>query len=451
MFESLTDRLQAAFSPLRKKGRLSEADVRAALRDVRMALLEADVNFRVVRQFVADVEPEAIGAEVLQSLTPAQAVIRIVRDHLVTLLGGGEAPIRLASSPPTVILLVGLQGAGKTTAAAKLARWFHRQGRHPLMIAADIYRPAAVDQLQQLGQQAGVPVFHEPGRRPEELVRLGLARARQVAADIVIVDTAGRLHVDDDLMAELDRIVAAAPPDEALLVVDAMTGQDAVTVAEAFRTRLALTGLIMTKLDGDARGGAALSIRQVTGLPIKMAGVSEKLDGLEPFQPERMAGRILGMGDVLGLIEKAEAAMDAGLGEELSGKLGRDQFTLDDYLTALRQLKKMGPLSQLLDLIPGMGGQMKKLKGQVDDRALVRVEAVLSSMTLRERRRPQIIDGSRRRRIARGSGTTVQEVNRVLKGYEEMRKLTRQMRGGKRPPRMPAGLPGLPPDLLPPK
>ncbi len=449
MFESLTERLQQAFSPLRKKGRLSESDVRAALRDVRMALLEADVNFRVVRTFVADVEPEAIGSEVLESLTPAQAVIRVVRDHLVTLLGS-EAPIRLASHPPTVILLVGLQGAGKTTAAAKLARWFHRQGRHPLLVAADIYRPAAVDQLRQLGEQAGVPVFFEPDRRPEELYRLALGRSRQLASDIVIVDTAGRLHVDEDLMAELQRIVAVQKPAEALLVVDAMTGQDAVTVAEAFSSRLDLSGLIMTKLDGDARGGAALSIRQVTGLPIKMVGVSEKLDGLEPFQPERMAGRILGMGDVLGLIERAEASMDARVGADLGARLTRNEFTLDDYLAALRQVKKMGPLSQLLDLIPGMGGQMKKLKGQVDDRALVRVEAVLSSMTLRERRRPQIIDGSRRRRIARGSGTTVQDVNRVLKSYEEMRKLARQMRGGKRGARMPPGMPGLPPDFLPP-
>jgi signal recognition particle subunit SRP54 len=349
-----------------------------------------------------------------------------------------------------VILLVGLQGAGKTTAAAKLARWFHRQGRHPLLVAADIYRPAAVDQLRQLGEQAGVPVFFEPDRRPEELYRLALGRSRQLASDIVIVDTAGRLHVDEDLMAELQRIVAVQKPAEALLVVDAMTGQDAVTVAEAFSSRLDLSGLIMTKLDGDARGGAALSIRQVTGLPIKMVGVSEKLDGLEPFQPERMAGRILGMGDVLGLIERAEASMDASVGADLGARLTRNEFTLDDYLAALRQVKKMGPLSQLLDLIPGMGGQMKKLKGQVDDRALVRVEAVLSSMTLRERRRPQIIDGSRRRRIARGSGTTVQDVNRVLKSYEEMRKLARQMRGGKRGARMPPGMPGLPPDFLPP-
>ncbi len=449
MFESLTERLQQAFSPLRKKGRLSENDVRAALRDVRMALLEADVNFRVVRKFVAEVEPEAIGSEVLESLTPAQAVIRVVRDHLVLLLGG-EAPIHLSSEPPTVILLVGLQGAGKTTAAAKLARWFHRQGRHPLLVAADIYRPAAVEQLRQLGEQAGVPVFFEADRRPEELFRLALGRARQLAADIVIVDTAGRLHVDEELMGELERIVAVHKPDEALLVVDAMTGQDAVTVAESFSSRLALSGLVMTKLDGDARGGAALSIRQVTGLPIKMVGVSEKLDGLEPFQPDRMAGRILGMGDVLGLIERAEASMDASVGSDLGARLNRNEFTLDDYLTALRQVKKMGPLSQLLDLIPGMGGQMKKLKGQVDDHALVRVEAVLSSMTLRERRRPQIIDGSRRRRIARGSGTTVQDVNRVLKSYEDMRKLARQMRGGKRGQRMPPGMPGLPPDFLPP-
>jgi signal recognition particle subunit SRP54 len=444
MFESLSDKLQRALAPLRKKGRLSEADVRSALRDVRLALLEADVNFRVVRDFVAGVEPDAIGAQVLESLTPAQAVVRIVRDHLVALLGGQATPIRLASTPPTVLVLVGLQGAGKTTAAAKLARWLRQQGRHPLLVAADIYRPAAVEQLEQLGQQTSVPVFHEPGVAPAALARRALARARQVAADVVIVDTAGRLHVDEGLMAELVAIEQEVHATETLLVVDAMTGQDAVAVAESFRDRLPLTGLILTKLDGDARGGAALSIRHVTGLPIKMVGTSERLDGLEPFYPDRMAGRILGMGDVLGLIERAEQAVDRDAGAELAGKMARDGFTLDDYLAALRQLKKMGPLSQVLELLPGMRGQMNRLKGQVDDRALVRVEAVLSSMTARERRRPQILDGSRRRRIARGSGTSVQEVNRVLKQYEEMKKLTRQLKGGRRP-RLPLGLGGPPP------
>jgi signal recognition particle subunit SRP54 len=443
MFESLTERLQRALAPLRKKGKLSEADVKAALRDVRLALLEADVNFRVVRQFVADVEKDAVGAQVLESLTPAQAVVRIVRDHLIQLLGGEPAPIRLASNPPSVLILVGLQGSGKTTAAAKLARWFKQQGRHPLLVAADLYRPAAVEQLTVLAGQVGVPVYHEAGLSAPELARGAVARSRQVAADIVIIDTAGRLHTDDALMAELEAVERAVQAAETLLVVDAMTGQEAVTVAETFHSRLPITGLILTKLDGDARGGAALSIRQVTGLPVKMVGTSERLDGLEPFRPDRMASRILGMGDVLGLIERAEQALVEGGAEELTGRPLSDNFTLDDFLVALRQLKKMGPLSQVLEMIPGLGGQLGRMRDQVDDRALVRVEAILSSMTVRERRRPQIIDGSRRRRIARGSGTTVQDVNRVLRQYEEMKKLARQFRGGRRP-RWPMGLGGRP-------
>lgn len=436
MFESLTEKLQNAFSPLRKKGKLTEADVRQALRDVRLALLEADVNFRVVKQFIAQVEPRAVGEQVLESLTPAQAVIRVVRDELVTLLGGQTARIQLASEPPTVIYLVGLQGAGKTTAAAKLARWYARQGRHPLLVAADIYRPAASEQLQQLGAQISVPVLQEPGQTPPQLVRTAGFRAKQMARDIVIVDTAGRLHIDTDLMNELEQMQIQLPGHETLLVVDAMTGQDAVTVAEAFAARLPISGLILTKIDGDARGGAALSIKQVTGLAVKMVGTSEKLDGLEPFHPDRLAGRILGMGDVLGLIEKAEQSLDQETGTLLAEKIGQSTFTLDDYLQALRQLKKMGPLSQLWDMIPGMGGKkMQGLRDQVDERAFVRTEAILSSMTLRERRTPQIIDGSRRRRIARGSGATVQEVNRVLKQYDEMKKMTKMMKG--RRPRLP--------------
>jgi signal recognition particle subunit SRP54 len=397
----------------------------------------------VVRQFIADVEKDAVGAQVLESLTPAQAVVRIVRDHLIQLLGGEPAPIRLASNPPSVLILVGLQGSGKTTAAAKLARWFKQQGRHPLLVAADLYRPAAVEQLTVLAGEVGVPVYHEPGLSAPELARGAVARSRQVAADIVIIDTAGRLHTDDALMAELEAVLRAVQAAETLLVVDAMTGQEAVTVAETFHSRLPVTGLILTKLDGDARGGAALSIRQVTGLPVKMVGTSERLDGLEPFRPDRMASRILGMGDVLGLIERAEQALVEGGAEELTGRPLSDNFTLDDFLVALRQLKKMGPLSQVLEMIPGLGGQLGRMRDQVDDRALVRVEAILSSMTVRERRRPQIIDGSRRRRIARGSGTTVQDVNRVLRQYEEMKKLARQFRGGRRP-RWPMGLGGRP-------
>jgi signal recognition particle subunit SRP54 len=438
VFESLTEKLQAAFSPLRKKGRLTEADVRAALREVRLALLEADVNFRVVKDFIAAVEPLAVGQDVLTSLTPAQQVIRIVRDQLVELLGGEGSRIRLASDPPTVIYLVGLQGSGKTTTAAKLARWFAREGRHPLLVAADTHRPAAQEQLITLGAQIDVPVYVEPGVGAVDLVARARGKARQSARDIVLVDTAGRLHIDEDLMRELEHMQAALPPHETLLVVDAMTGQDAVGVAEAFRARFPVTGLIMTKLDGDARGGAALSIRRVTGIPIKMVGVSEKLDGLEPFHPDRMASRILGMGDILSLIEKAEQAVDRDTTEALAGKLAQNTFTLDDFLESLRQIKKMGPLSQLLDMM-GLSGALKK-GAAVDDRALVRVEAILSSMTRRERQQPQIIDGSRRRRIARGSGTTVQEVNRVLRQYEEMRKLTKQFGNNKRR-RLPRGMP----------
>jgi signal recognition particle subunit SRP54 len=433
VFDALTERLQAALAPLRKKGRLTEKDVRDALREVRLALLEADVNFRVVKDFVARVETQAVGQAVMESLTPAQAVVRIVRDELVALLGGQTAPLRLASTPPTVIYLVGLQGSGKTTTAAKLARWFVRQGRHPLLVAADVHRPAAVEQLTQLGQQVGVPVHHEPGLDPPDLIAGAVAKSRQLARDIVIVDTAGRLHVDEALMRELEEMVRRLAPHEALLVVDAMTGQDAVTVAEAFAARLPLTGLVLTKLDGDARGGAALSIKATTGLPVKLVGVSEKLDGLEPFHPDRMASRILGMGDVLSLIEKAEAAIGEGPPPEMAERVERGDFTLDDYLQAIRQLKKMGPLSQLAELIPGLGSRLKAVRGELDDRALVRVEAILSSMTAKERRRPQIIDGSRRRRIARGSGTTVQDVNRVLKQYEEMRRIARMVANQKRP------------------
>jgi signal recognition particle subunit SRP54 len=443
MFEALTERLQAALGPLRKKGKLTEKDVRDALREVRLALLEADVNFRVVKDFVARVESQAVGQAVMESLTPAQAVVRIVRDELVALLGGQTAAIRLAPDPPTVIYLVGLQGSGKTTTAAKLARWFVRQGRHPLLVAADTQRPAAVDQLVQLGQQVGVPVHAEPGLTPPALVAGAVAKSRQLARDIIIVDTAGRLHVDEPLMQELEEMVRRLPPHEALLVVDAMTGQDAVTVAQAFAGRLPLTGFVLTKLDGDARGGAALSIKATTGLPVKLVGVSEKLDGLEPFHPDRMAGRILGMGDVLSLIEKAEAAIGGEPPPDLAERAGRGEFTLDDYLQAIRQLKKMGPLSQLAELIPGLGPKLKAVRGELDDRALVRVEAILSSMTPKERRRPQIIDGSRRRRIARGSGTTVQDVNRVLKQYEEMRRLARMM-AGQRKPRLPFPGPGGP-------
>jgi signal recognition particle subunit SRP54 len=432
MFDALTARLTQALAPLRRKGRLSEADVKGALREVRLALLEADVNFRVVRDFIAAVEAEAVGETVLASLTPAQAVIRIVRDHLVDLLGREVSRIHLASEPPTVVYLVGLQGSGKTTTAAKLARWFQRQGRHPLLVAADTQRPAAQDQLEVLGTQVGAPVWREPARDPVAVVRGAAPRARQLACDVVIVDTAGRLHVDDALMDELQAMLAVLPAHETLLVVDAMTGQDAVTVAQAFTARVPVTGLILTKLDGDARGGAALSIRQVTGLPIKMVGVGEKVEGLEPFYPDRMASRILGMGDVLSLIERAEQAVDHQMTADMAERLAQNTFTLDDFLQALKQIKKMGPLTQLVEML-GLKRELDRSGAAIDDRALVRVEAILSSMTVQERRRPNIIDGSRRRRIARGSGTTVQDVNRVLKQYEEMRKVMRRVGKGRSP------------------
>ena len=428
MFDALTEKLQNTFKKMRSKGRLTEADVREALREVRLALLEADVNFKVVKEFLARVEERAVGQDILKSLTPAQSVIRIVNDELTTLMGSTHERVRLASNPPTVIYLVGLQGAGKTTAAAKLARYFKQQGRQPLLVAADVYRPAAVDQLETLGQQIGVPVAHEPGADPVRLAQLGMERSKKLARDIVIIDTAGRLHVDEALMTELARMQEAVPAHETLLVVDAMTGQDAVRVATAFHERLPLTGVILTKLDGDARGGAALSIRQVTGLPIKLVGTGEKLDALEPFNPDRMASRILGMGDIQTLIEKAEQNLDQEDTKELAKKIGRADFTLDDFQAMLNQVKKLGPLSKIMEMMPGMG-QLAKVKGQIDDRSVVRVEAILNSMTKKERQRPEIIDGSRRLRIARGSGTSVQEVNRLLKQFEEMRKLMRQMKG----------------------
>ncbi|MCY0877962.1 MAG: signal recognition particle protein [Firmicutes bacterium] len=431
MFDALTEKLQAVFKRMRSKGRLSEADVREALREVRLALLEADVNFKVVREFLDRVEKQAVGQDILESLTPAQGVIRIVRDELVELMGRTPERVHMAPNPPTVIYLVGLQGAGKTTVSAKLARMLRQQGRQPILVAADVYRPAAQEQLRVLGERIQVPVVGEPGKTPVELADLGIKASRRMARDVVIIDTAGRLHVDEELMRELEEMNRRVPAHEMLLVVDAMTGQDAVRVATAFRERLPLTGLIMTKLDGDARGGAALSIRQVTGLPIKLIGTGEKLEDLEPFNPERMASRILGMGDILTLIEKAEAAMDREGTQALAQKIEKADFTLDDFRAMIEQVKKLGPLSKVMEMMPGMSGQMAKLKDKVDDRSVVRIEAILNSMTKKERERPEILDGSRRLRIARGSGTTVQEVNRLIKQFEDVKKLMRQMKGKK--------------------
>ena len=430
-FEGLAEKLQSVFKRLRGKGKLTEADVEAALREVRLALLEADVNFKVVKDFIARVRERAVGQEVLESLTPAQQVIKIVHDELTQLMGGQHARLDLGGELPAVVLLVGLQGSGKTTTAAKLARLLAKQGRQPLLVAADVYRPAAVEQLVTLGQQIQVPVY-APGtdRDPVEIAREGVADGRRRGRDVVILDTAGRLHVDDALMAELERIRQAVAPRETLLVVDAMTGQDAVNVAATFHQRLGIDGVILTKLDGDARGGAALSVRAVTGRPIKFVGLGERVDQLEPFHPERMASRILGMGDVLSLIEKAQAAFDAQQAQRLERKLREQTFDLEDFLEQLRQVRKMGPLDQLLAMIPGLGSRLKDVT--VDERELRRIEAIIQSMTPEERRRPEIINASRRRRIALGSGTRVQDVNRLLKQFAETQRLMKQMAGAAR-------------------
>ncbi len=427
MFESLAEKLQSTFKKLRGKGSLSEQDVSEALREVRLVLLEADVNFRVVKDFVARVKERSIGKEVLESLTPAQHVVKIVNEELIALLGGSDAEFKLAQKPPTIIMLAGLQGAGKTTTAAKLANLMRKQGRRPLLVAADVYRPAAIKQLQVLGEQLGIPVFTLGDKQdPVNIAKAAVSSAVSNGQDVVILDTAGRLHIDEDLMGELSRIKSEVSPHEILLVVDAMTGQDAVNVAEQFNSVLAVDGFVVTKLDSDARGGAALSIKAVTGKPIKFAGIGEKLDCLEPFHPERMASRILGMGDVLSLIEKAEAALDQKTTQELERKLRENKFDFEDYLSQLQQMRKMGPLDQILGMIPGLGG--KKLQDvQIDESQLGRVEAIIRSMTRDERRHPEILNGSRRRRISKGSGTSVQQVNQLLKQFEQMRKMMREM------------------------
>lgn len=425
-FESLTSRLSETFRRLRGKGKLTEADVDAALREVRLALLEADVNFKVVKDFIGKVRERAVGVEILKTLNPAQQVIKVVNDELTALMGGEVEGLHFAKHPPTIIMMVGLQGAGKTTTTGKLAKYLLGQGKKPLLVAADIYRPAAVKQLMVLGETLGVPV-HEEGTdaSPVVIAQHGVERARSEGRDVVIVDTAGRLHIDEALMDELAQMKAALHPQEILLVVDAMTGQEAVNVAERFHELLDITGVVLTKLDGDARGGAALSVKAVTGRPIKFAATGEKLDALEPFYPDRMASRILGMGDVLTLIEKAQAQVDEEKARELEKKMRKAEFTLDDFLDQLRQIRKMGPLEDLLKMIPGMG---QKLKGiQIDERQLVRVEAIIQSMTPKERQDPSVINFSRRKRIAAGSGTTVTDVNRLLKQFEEMKKMMKQM------------------------
>lgn len=438
VFESLADKLQQTFKKLRGRGKLSESDVSEALREVRMALLEADVNFKVAKEFVARVKERAVGQEVLGSLTPAQHVIKIVNDELTELLGGTQSRITISSRPPTVIMLVGLQGAGKTTTAGKLANLLRKQNKKPLLVAGDIYRPAAIKQLQVLGEQLDIPVFTLGDKEsPVTIAEKAIQHANAYARDVVIIDTAGRLHINEELMDELKSIKKTVKPHEILLVVDAMTGQDAVNVAESFNEALGIDGVILTKLDGDARGGAALSIKSVTGRPIKFAGMGEKLDALETFHPDRMASRILGMGDVLSLIEKAQTSINLEQAQEMEKKLRKDSFTLDDFLDQLQQVRKLGPLDQILGMLPGMGN-LKKLQGmEFDEKELKRVEAVIQSMTKKERRDPSIINGSRRKRIASGSGTKVQDVNRLLKQFTEARKMMKKFqemqKSGKKP------------------
>ncbi len=426
-FENITEKIQAVFKNLRGKGKLSEKDVQQAMREVRLALLEADVSYRVVKDFINKITERAIGSEVLQSLTPGQQVIKIVHDEMAQLMGGTQSKINVASKPPTVVMMVGLQGSGKTTTSAKLARYLKKLGRSPLLTACDVYRPAAIKQLQVLGEQLNIPVFSLGDKQnPVDIARGAKSMAEKNGHDLVILDTAGRLHVDEELMSELEEIKKACHPEEILLVVDAMTGQDAVNVAEKFNQSLGLDGVVLTKLDGDTRGGAALSVKAVTGKPIKFAGMGEKLDALEAFHPERMASRILGMGDVLTLIEKAQATVDLQKTQELERKLRQNEFTFEDYLEQIQQMQKMGPLDQLLDMIPGMG-KVKGLQGlEINEKDIKHVEAIIRAMTLQERRKPEIINGSRRKRIAVGSGTSIQDVNRTIKQFEQMQKMMKQ-------------------------
>ncbi|TMG71660.1 MAG: signal recognition particle protein [Chloroflexi bacterium] len=444
MFEQLSDRLGNTFERHRGRPRVTEADLEEALRDVRVALLEADVNLKVVRQLVATVRERALGERVLESITGAQQVVKIVHDAIVDMLGGAATPLARAEPPPTVIVLAGLQGSGKTTTAAKLANMLRKQGRHPLLVAADVHRPAAIDQLQTLGKQLGIPVRAvDPARIADDVASFA-AGASAEGRDAVIVDTAGRLHIDEAMMSEIAEVVAASKPHEVLLVVDAMAGQDAVESATAFHARLPLTGLVLAKADGDARGGASLSVRAVTGVPVKLIGTGEKLDAIEVFHPDRLAQRILGMGDILTLVERAQEQVDQKTAEEQARKLLDAQFTFDDFYTQLQQVKRMGPLGDLLKMIPGMGGLAKQLpEGPAAEREMRKIEAVISSMTKAERADPGLINGSRRRRIAAGSGTTVADVNQLIKQFAEMRKLMKQMGTMARSGRLPR-LPGMP-------
>lgn len=430
-FESLSDKLSAAFKRLKSKGKLSEADIKAAMREVRLALLEADVNYKVAKDFIRDVTEKAMGSEILESLTPAQQVIKVVNEQLTELMGGENSRIEFASKPPTVLMMCGLQGAGKTTHAAKLALWFKKQGHRPMLVAGDVYRPAAIKQLQVVGEKAGAPVFEMGQGNPVEIAKQALRHAKDHGNDIVIIDTAGRLHIDEQLMDELKNIKSAVQPNEILLVVDAMTGQDAVTVADSFHAALGIDGVILTKLDGDTRGGAALSVRAVTGRPIKFAGIGEKLEDLEQFHPERMASRILGMGDVLTLIEKAQSETDEKEAMKLAKRLEENKFDLNDLLDQMRAIQRMGPLKQVIGMLPGIGSQIKDEQLDQGEVQLRRIESMIQSMTKDEKAKPAIINPSRKRRIAAGSGTKVEDVNRLLRQFEQMQKMMKQL-GGKK-------------------
>lgn len=421
-FEGLSDKLEQVFKKLKQRGKVKEADVKECMREVRLALLEADVNYKVAKSFIVTVTERAVGAEVLESLTPAQQIIKIVNDELTALMGSENATIKFNSKPPTIIMMCGLQGSGKTTHSAKLAKYYKKQGRRPLLVACDIYRPAAIDQLKVVGAQVDVPVFEMGTENPVTIAKKARNHARDYGNDLVILDTAGRLHIDEELMGELKAIKAEVAPDEILLVVDAMTGQDAVNVAGSFDASLGIDGVIMTKMDGDTRGGAALSVKAVTGKPIKFVGTGEKLDMLEPFYPDRMASRILGMGDVLSLIEKAQTEVDMRDAEKMARKLKENAFDLNDLLDQMRQLRKMGPLSSIIEMLPG-GGKVSDEETEQGEKQLKTMECIIGSMTIREREKPDIINPSRKRRIATGSGTRVEDVNRLLGQYRQMQKM----------------------------
>ena len=447
-FENLSDKLNNVFKKLRGKGRLSETDVKEAMREVRLALLEADVSYKVVKDFVKSVSERAVGTDVLESLSPAQMVIKIVNEELTALMGGENARLEFPSRPPCVVLMCGLQGSGKTTHSAKLAYLFRQQGKRPLLVACDIYRPAAIEQLKVVGEKAGVPVFEMGQTDPVKIVKKALAHAHDYGNDIVIIDTAGRLHIDEALMEELKAVKEAARPDETLLVVDSMTGQDAVNVASAFDSQLEVDGIILTKLDGDSRGGAALSVKAVTGKPIKFAGIGEKIEDLEPFYPDRMASRILGMGDILSLIEKASTGIDEQKANKMLDKLRRSEMDFNDLLEQMDELKKMGPLSGVLNMIPGAAGKVSEEDAERSEKEMARSRAIIYSMTPAERAKPSLIDPRRKRRIAAGSGTRVEDVNRLLRQLEQSRKLMKMMsgKGGKKGKRMagfPGGFPGM--------